>query len=165
MTKHHSHWLEQEGERIYSGVPGVDLLQAGLDPEPSWARGLALSVSWHRLPPCCRHSRAAAGCLPWACVTSSLPLQLSWQQLLPSAGSVWISAPETITVAKSKGLISQVKCPPAPEGRVSPPRTACSVTRRWGNGCQRAGGNTRWPPQVEVSLPQTQLHPGAWRAH
>ena len=97
--------------------------------------------------------------------------RVSWQQLLPSAGSVWISVPEAITVAKSKGLISQVKCPPAPGGKVSPPRTACSVTRRWekwmpeGRWKHQVASTGRGVPAPDTGAPRSMESSLVWKRH
>lgn len=147
------------------------MLQAGLDGVLSLGLSLALSISRLCSPLSWHHSRAAAGgkggCLPQACVTSSLNSRGKGNSATDPLGCRFsldlTSALEAIAVAKLKALISQVKCPPPRRGGVSLSRTAGSVTGRWGNRCRRAGENTRCPPQVDSSLPQTQVLPGGGR--
>lgn len=69
-------------------------------------------------------------------------------------------------MAKLKVLISRVKHPPPAGGVESAcPEPYVQLLEDRGMDARGAGGNTRWPPQVDIALPQTQVRPGAGRAH
>lgn len=148
-------------ERIYSTFPGVDLLQAVMRTQSGSLHLLALLSSV--LAAFSGSCGGKGGCLPRASVACSLNLK-GIRVSATAPVQHWFSL-DLCPVAKLKVLISRVKHPPPAGGVESAcPEPYVQLLEDRGMDARGAGGNTRWPPQVDIALPQTQVRPGAGRA-